>query len=205
MIVTTRRGGFAALGRVMELDVIDLPSAVALLRTRVPDLDEDVAQEIAGELGRLPLALEQAAAYLDRSAMPPGTTWACCASRAADLYARGQVSGRHDTIATLWDIALERISREDPAAVVLLELCAYLAPEPIPLDLFSLACRPAALSRCRRLPPTSWPSTRSSGPWSITRWLSGRSRACSCTGSCRASSAPGTPTRPAARQREVTA
>jgi len=138
VMVTTRRGGFAALGRVMELDVIDLAAAVTLLRTRVSDLDEDVAQEIAGELGRLPLALEQAAAYLDRSAMPPRDYLSLLRRRAADLYARGQVGGRHDTIATLWDIALQRISSEDPAAVVLLELCAYLAPEPIPLDLFSL-------------------------------------------------------------------
>jgi hypothetical protein len=138
VIVTTRRGGFAVLGRVMELDVIDLPSAVALLRTRVPDLAEDVAREIAGELGRLPLALEQAAAYLDKSAMPPPDYLGLLRRRAEELYLRGQVSGRRETIATLWDIALERISAEDPAAVVLLDLCAYLAPEPIPLDLFSL-------------------------------------------------------------------
>jgi hypothetical protein len=138
VIVTTRRGGFAALGKVMELDVLDLPSAVTLLQKRVPDLDDSLAQEIAGELGRLPLALEQAAAYLDRSAMPAGDYLGLLRRRAAELYARGQVSGRRDTIATLWDITLERISTEDPAAVVLLELCAYLAPEPIPLNLFSL-------------------------------------------------------------------
>ena len=89
VIVTTRRGGFAALGHVMELDVIDLPSAVTLLRTRVPDLPEDVGEEIAGELGRLPLALEQAAAYLDRSAMPPGDYLGLLRQRAADLYAAG--------------------------------------------------------------------------------------------------------------------
>ena len=136
--MTTRRGGFAVLGHVMELDVIDLPSAVMLLRTRVPDLEEDVARQIAGELGHLPLALEQAAAYLDRSAMPPRAYLDLLRRRAAELYARGQVNGRHETIATLWDITLERISTEDLAAVVLLEMCAYLAPEPIPLDLFSL-------------------------------------------------------------------
>jgi hypothetical protein len=138
VIVTTRRAGFAALGPVKELDVIDLASAVVLLRTRVPDLADGVAQEIAKELGRLPLALEQAAAYLDRSSMPPGDYLDLLRSRAAELYKRGQVSGRDETIATLWDITLERISAEDPAAVVLLELCAYLAPEPIPLDLFTL-------------------------------------------------------------------
>jgi TIR domain len=137
VIVTTRRGGFAALGQVLELDVIDLPAAVTLLRTRVPHVPEDVGEQIARELGQLPLALEQAAAYLDRSAMPPSDYLALLARRAKDLYPRGQVAGRGDTIATLWDITFERISAEAPAAVVLLDLCACLAPEPIPLDLFT--------------------------------------------------------------------
>jgi hypothetical protein len=137
VIVTTRRGGFAALGQVMELDVIDLPAAVALLRTRVPHLPGKIGEQIAEELGQLPLALEQAAAYLDRSAIPAADYLILLRQRAKDLYPRGQVSGRGDTIATLWDITFERISSENPAAVVLLELCAYLAPEPIPLDLFT--------------------------------------------------------------------
>ena len=32
---------------------------------------------------------------------------------------------------------MTRISAQDPAAVQLLGICAYLAPEPIPLDLFT--------------------------------------------------------------------
>ena len=80
VIVTTRRGGFGALGRVMELDVIDLPSAVTLLRTRVPDLPEDVAQEIAdgawpatagaGAGRRVPGSLGDAAGGLPELAAP---------------------------------------------------------------------------------------------------------------------------------------
>jgi len=47
VIVTTRRSGFAALGEVLELDVIDLPAAVALLRTRVPSLPDGMGELIA--------------------------------------------------------------------------------------------------------------------------------------------------------------
>jgi hypothetical protein len=137
VIVTTRRGGFAALGNVMDLDVIKSSDAVRLLRARVPGLGPAVGKQIAEELGRLPLALEQAAAYLDRSQMPGQEYLELLRSRAADLYARGQVTAREDTIASLWDISLERISGESPAAVQLLDVCAYLAPEPIPLDLFT--------------------------------------------------------------------
>jgi tetratricopeptide (TPR) repeat protein len=137
VITTTRRGGFAALGHVMDLDVIDLPAAVRLLRSRVPDLGQEIGVQIAQELGRLPLALEQAAAYLDRSQMPGREYLELLRTRAADLHARGQVTARKDTIATLWDISLQRVSGESPAAVQLLDVCAYLAPEPIPLDLFT--------------------------------------------------------------------
>ncbi len=137
VIVTTRRSGFSVFGPVLDLDVIGLSDAVRLLRSRAPRLSRAEGRQIANELGRLPLALEQAAAYLDRSDMPPAEYLALLRGRAIDLYRRGKVSSRKDTIATLWDLSLERISHENPAAVQLLEVCAYLAPEPIPLDLFT--------------------------------------------------------------------
>jgi tetratricopeptide (TPR) repeat protein len=137
VVVTTRRAGFAALGRVMELEVIGLPDAVRLLQARVSGLGQEVAEQIAGELGRLPLALEQAAAYLDQSQRPAQEYLELLRRRAADLYRRGQVAGRAETIATLWDLSLERIAGEDAAAVQLLGVCAYVAPEPIPVDLFT--------------------------------------------------------------------
>ena len=137
VIITTRRSGFAAVGEVMDLDVIALPDAVQMLRARVPALGQQIGEQIAKELGRLPLALEQAAAYLDHSQIPGPDYLKLLRERAAEVYARGQVAGRPDTIATLWDISVGRISQQNPAAVQLLSICAYLAPEPIPLDLFT--------------------------------------------------------------------
>ncbi len=119
-------------------DVDDLQPWLPGGLPRVPALGDDAGKELAEELGRLPLALEQAGAYLDRSAIPAQDYLRLLLRRAAELYARGRVSGRTDTIATLWDISLERIADENPAAVQLLDLCAYLAPERIPLDLFTL-------------------------------------------------------------------
>ena len=137
VIVTTRRGGFAAMGPVLDLDVIGLPDAVRMLRARVPRLGQQTGKQIAQELGRLPLALEQAAAWLDRSQIPGLEYLELLRSRGGDLYARGQVSDRSDTIATLWEISVGRITAENPAAVQLLGVCAYMAPEPVLLDLFT--------------------------------------------------------------------
>jgi hypothetical protein len=137
VIITTRRGGFSSLGAVMDLDVIGLADAVTLLRTRVPDLDQATGEAIATELGRLPLALEQAAAYIDRAQEPAEEYLELLRTRAGELYALGRVSSRTDTVATLWNVSLDRAAAENPAAVQLLEVCAYLAPEPVPLDLFT--------------------------------------------------------------------
>lgn len=137
VLITTRRGGFAGLGKVLDLDVINLPEAVGLLRTRVPQLGRIVGEAIAERLGRLPLALEQAAAYMDTSEMPPEEYAELLRSRAADLFGLGTVASHSETIATLWDISLERITNQDPAAIQLLQLCAFLAAEPIPLKLFT--------------------------------------------------------------------
>jgi tetratricopeptide (TPR) repeat protein len=137
VIITTRRGGFASVGAVLDLDVIGTGDAAALLRTRVPDLDQQTGERIAEELGRLPLALEQAAAYLDQAQIPPGEYLELLQDRAAEMHARGRPGDRPDTIATLWDLSLEKITQEDLAAVQLLDICAYLAPRPVPLDLFT--------------------------------------------------------------------
>jgi hypothetical protein len=137
VIVTTRRGGFDDLGAVLDLDVVSPGEALALLRTRVPGLPDDTGSELADELGFLPLALDQAAAYLNRSKKPAGDYLRLLRSRAAELYRQGRASGRHDTMATLWDISLEHVTGENQAAAQLLDLCAYLAPERIPLDLFT--------------------------------------------------------------------
>lgn len=97
---TRRRGGFGALGPVMELDVVGLQDAVRLLRSRIPGLNQDAGEEIAEEVGRLPLALEQAAAYIDRAGMHAQEYLELLRSRAADLFRRGRAGSRNETIAT---------------------------------------------------------------------------------------------------------
>lgn len=137
LIITTRRGGFRDLGTVMDLDVIDLSAAVELLRNRVPDLDQPVGESIAQELDRLPLALEQAGAYMDQTGMPGQEYLELLRTRAGELATRGRVRSRQDTMATLWNISLNQVEGLNQAAFQLLEICAYLAPEPVPLDLFT--------------------------------------------------------------------
>jgi hypothetical protein len=138
VIITTRRGGFRDLGGVLDLDVLDEDAAIRLLRARVPDLEQEVAEQMAEILGRLPLALEQAAAYLDRTKIPPDEYLGLLRTSLNAMLTEGTVPSRPDTsIATVWNLSLDRIITENPAAIQLLDIMAYYAPESIPTDLFT--------------------------------------------------------------------
>ncbi|QFZ19958.1 FxSxx-COOH system tetratricopeptide repeat protein [Saccharothrix syringae] len=125
VLLTTRRAGFEAIGSVLVLDTFQRADSVALLRRRVPAVTPGQAAELAGLLGDLPLALEQAAAYLTQTGLPVPEYLALLRRRP------GAVRGR------VWELPLSRIERDHPASARLLAICAHLAPDPIPLDLFT--------------------------------------------------------------------
>ena len=98
----------------------------------------EVASRVAELLDHLPLAVEQATAYLERTGMdpPPTPTLADPAGRHACSAGADPQRGEK-TVGTLWQLSLDRLAAANPAAVPLIEICAHLAPEPIPLDLFT--------------------------------------------------------------------
>ena len=140
VLVTTRRAGFRTLGSALDLDVLDRAEAVTLLRRRAPGLAEAQAGSLAARLGDLPLALDQAAAYLDQTGMPTEEYLRLLETRGADLHGRGHAASHPGTVATVWSVSLDRLRATFPAAVQLLELCSWLAPGPIPLDVFTSHC-----------------------------------------------------------------
>src|SRR4051794_15450195 len=121
----------------MEVDVLARAETVALLCARIPALNEELADELAAELGDLPLAAAQAAGYLEQTDLPPADYLRRFRAHRATLLARGDVVGYAGRLDTTWALSVERLRGEDPAGVQLLELAAFLAPEPIPLCLFT--------------------------------------------------------------------
>jgi hypothetical protein len=143
VLITSRRRDWLALGRAFEVDVLARPEAIALLRRRLPTTSHPLADEVAAELGDLPLALEQAAAHVDAAGLTAAGYLARFRSQRRKTLARGEDlwhRGAHDrvdrahrgTVAVLWGVTLERL---EPEAADLLSVCAQLGPAPIPLDL----------------------------------------------------------------------
>jgi tetratricopeptide (TPR) repeat protein len=64
VIITSNRQSMAYLGSAVPVDVFSEQEALTFLAARTGQADAAGAQELAGELGRLPLALAQAAAVI---------------------------------------------------------------------------------------------------------------------------------------------
>src|SRR4051794_30701407 len=137
VLITSRYPGWGALGGRLEVDVLARAETIALLRARIPAMSEELADKLAAELGDLPLAAAQAAGYLEQTDLPPADYLRRFRAHRTTLLTRGDVVGYAGRLDTAWALSLERLREEDPAAVRLLELAAFLAPEPIPLSLFT--------------------------------------------------------------------
>ncbi len=119
-------------GWAVQVPVLDKEIAAGFLVARTGDTDQSTAQKLAAELGGLPLALEQAAAYMQATGTPLATYRALFQARQAELLARGEVAGHDGHVTATLGLALSRLAGE-ALAVALIRLLAFLAPEPVPL------------------------------------------------------------------------
>jgi hypothetical protein len=120
-------------GQALDVPVLDTEAAAGFLVNRTGDADRWAARELAMRLGGLPLALEQAAAYMQATGVTAAGYVPLFRERQADLLARGEVAGHPADVATTLGLALSRLAEHAPAAAGLLQLLSFLAPEPIPL------------------------------------------------------------------------
>ena len=122
-------------GQVLEVPMLDEEVAAGFLVNRTGDLDRRAAQDLASMLGGLPLALEQAAAYIHATGGTLAGYLALFRHRRAEMLARGEPTGYDKTVASSWALAFDRLEQTEPGAVGLLRLLAFFAPEAIPLRL----------------------------------------------------------------------
>jgi hypothetical protein len=121
-------------GQAVEVPVLGQDAAAAFLLTRTGSAEQGAAGELAAELGRLPLALEQACAYMQSAGRSIAGYLALFLQRRADLLARGEIAGYGKQVATTWALAFAEVSQVGPAAG-LLRFTACCAAEDIPLHL----------------------------------------------------------------------
>ena len=151
VLLTTRRQVTEPVAQALALDVLSDDEGALLLLKRAKRLVLDasfdkvltpeivVAKAITRQVGGLPLALDQAGAYIAETG--------CSLSNYLELFKqeqkvllerRGTVPGGHpQSVATTFSLTFEQLRQKNEAVIELLTLWAFLAPEAIPLELIT--------------------------------------------------------------------
>ncbi|HLJ99414.1 MAG TPA: FxSxx-COOH system tetratricopeptide repeat protein, partial [Streptosporangiaceae bacterium] len=135
VLVTSRNPIWSRVAEPVEIDVFARAESIEHLRRRVPTLSDADASTVAEKLGDLPLAIEQAAAWLAET----GTSTAAYVdeldTQLASVLELGQPADYPQPVGATWRVSFDRLRAQSPAAARLLELCAFFAPEPVSLRL----------------------------------------------------------------------
>jgi tetratricopeptide (TPR) repeat protein len=140
VLVTSRRADdWRPLATPIGLDVLPTPQAARFLLARTDERDEAAATRLAGTLGGLPLALEQAGALIAQSGgvLSLAGYQAQFEQRSRELLGRGRPYSYAHTVDTTWELSLKPLRRQAPSTVELLTLAAFLGPDDLPWSLLS--------------------------------------------------------------------
>ncbi len=132
LVITSRNPAWGGLAQPVELEVWSPEQGANFLMTRQPGATRAELLKLAADLGGLPLALEQAASYLEQT----GASVADYRAMLAAVNTEGLIldegraaTGYERSVSATLSLAFAKLS---PAAAQLLRLCAYAAPEPLP-------------------------------------------------------------------------
>src|SRR6266700_1511772 len=150
-LLTTRAASMGRLAHRIEVDALDSePGALLLLRRAdrlAPDApleqaeasERTIALSITQELGGLPLALDQAGAYIEETHCSMADYLQLSRSQRAELLkARGGLVPDHpEPVATTWSLSFAQVQKRSAAAADLLRVCAFLHPDAIPEEIIT--------------------------------------------------------------------
>jgi tetratricopeptide (TPR) repeat protein len=146
VLLTSRAQVFDTLGiaKPFEIDVMLPEEALKFLFTRTGRDDDNAAEkeaarQLAEELGYLPLALEQAGAFITAKQARFQDYLVGYQKRRLELLKESRpVAGEYpESVATTWAINFSEIEKASAAASDLLRTSAFLSPDRIPLELMT--------------------------------------------------------------------
>lgn len=148
-LLTTRTQALGGLACSVQVEEMNQEVGARFLLRRAGLLSPDkssldilsvhyqLARIVVQELGGLPLALDQAGAYMEETSSSLQEYLDVYRShRFALLQRRGGLTSDHpEPVATTWALAFEQVESTDSMAADLLRLCAFLDPDAIPEEI----------------------------------------------------------------------
>ena len=134
---------FVALAKPLNLPEKDAQEQHIIVQDAPLDgastTERALAIDIVRAMDGLPLALDQAGAYIEETNESLSNYLTLYRTQRAHLlkHRGGLVPHHPDSVATTWSLAFANIARVNPAAIELMRFCAFLAPDGIPEELIT--------------------------------------------------------------------
>lgn len=135
IIITSRSLNWRQYAQPVVVEKMEPDEAIEFLLKRTGEKDRATADKLAEELGYLPLALAQAGAYMEQRQRSLADYLPLF-----QRYRDRTFIPSEDypvTIAATWELSFQAVREHSQAAADLLNLCAFFAPEDIPLDMIA--------------------------------------------------------------------
>jgi tetratricopeptide (TPR) repeat protein/transcriptional regulator with XRE-family HTH domain len=151
-LLTTRRQALGTLAEGIELPTMTPEEGISFLLRRARVLTQEAEQQQTKQLARqrpleyqaaerlvaemegLPLALDQAGAYIEETPCSVADYLELFETRRKQLLGRrgGAISEHPFSVVATWSLSFEKVEQANPLASDLLRLCAFLHPDAIP-------------------------------------------------------------------------
>ena len=150
ILLTSRAQTFDMLGIAQPVSLQKMPPSEAVTflvkranRTTDDPVEQAAAAALAEDLGCLPLALEQAGAFILRRQLRFSTYLSQYRKQRLALLERQQPTVGNDqqpdrSVQTTWQLNFEAVRETNPASAELLQVSAFVAPDRIPYELLML-------------------------------------------------------------------
>jgi tetratricopeptide (TPR) repeat protein len=148
ILLTTRAQATSVIAERVEIQKMEAgEGALFLLRragiiprdapaSAASEGDRQLAEQISRELGGLALALDQAGAFVEEAPSSLAEYLDFYRSERSKLLAERGGLGDHPSVSVTFSLAFKKVAEASAAAADLIRLCAFLAPDAIPEEIF---------------------------------------------------------------------
>ena len=149
ILLTTRAQATSAVAERVEIQKMEAAEGALFLLRRAGIIrrdapasaasegDRQLAEQISRELGGLALALDQAGAFIEETASSLAEYHDFFQSERSKLLAERGELGDHPSVSVTFSLAFKKVAEASAAAADLVRVCAFLAPDAIPEEIFT--------------------------------------------------------------------
>lgn len=129
ILITSRNPNWAGMAHTLTIEKMDRQESIKFLKKRTNQGNEAAANKLAEELGDLPLALEQAGAYIEATGITfLGYLELFKVNHIRLLECRKPETDYPYTVSTTWELSFKQAQIECPHSADLLNICSFFAP-----------------------------------------------------------------------------